>query len=112
MEALFTLPHTKNGPSLKPLPPIGFTWRSIFMKGRMKMRAAKFCERNVKVTEAGKAADILRRDYEDEVEVCVVDCFRRCLECRVKPFSRIQLTTVEAGDADSLVQKILQAIGK
>lgn len=76
------------------------------------MRAAKFCERNVKVTEAGKAVEILRLDYKDEVEVCIVDCFRRCLECRVKPFSRIQLTTIEAGDADSLVKKILEAVGK
>lgn len=76
------------------------------------MRAAKFCKQNVKVTEAGKAVEILRRNYEDEVEVYVVDCFRRCLECRVKPFSRIQLTTIEAGDADSLVQKILQTADK
>ncbi|RBW69581.1 DUF1450 domain-containing protein [Bacillus taeanensis] len=74
------------------------------------MRSAKFCERNVKVTEAGEAVDILQRDYADEVKVYVVDCFRRCLECRVKPFSRIQLTTIEAKDGETLVNKIIETV--
>ncbi|PGT88594.1 hypothetical protein COD11_05715 [Bacillus sp. AFS040349] len=76
----------------------------------MKMKVAKFCERNIEVTDAGKVKDILRRDYQDEVDVVVVDCFRRCLECRVKPFCRIQLTTIEANDGDILVTKIIQSV--
>jgi uncharacterized protein YuzB (UPF0349 family) len=80
------------------------------MKGRMRMRVAKFCERNIEVTEAGKVINILGQDYKDEVEVCVVDCFRRCLECRVKPFCRIQLTTIEADGEKTLVKKILQIV--
>ncbi|WP_257984389.1 hypothetical protein [Neobacillus cucumis] len=32
------------------------------------------------------------------------------LECREKPFCRIQLTTVEAKDAEGLVNKIIQSI--
>ncbi|MFV2049572.1 MULTISPECIES: DUF1450 domain-containing protein [Bacillaceae] len=74
------------------------------------MKVAKFCERNIEVTDAGKVKDILRRDYQDEVDVVVVDCFRRCLECRVKPFCRIQLTTIEANDGDILVTKIIQSV--
>ena len=74
------------------------------------MRVAKFCEQNIKVTDADKVIDLLRLHYQNEVEVSIVDCFRRCLECRKRPFCRIQLTTIEAKDAGSLVNKILQAI--
>jgi uncharacterized protein YuzB (UPF0349 family) len=74
------------------------------------MRSVKFCERNVKVTEAREAVEILRRDYAHEVKVYVVDCFRRCLECRVKPFCRIQLTTVEADDGKKLIEKVLETV--
>ncbi|MFC3884475.1 DUF1450 domain-containing protein [Bacillus songklensis] len=76
----------------------------------MRVRVAKFCERNIKVTPAGEAIDILRRSYQDDVEVRIVDCFRRCLECRVKPFCRIQLTTMEADKPEILVEKILQTV--
>lgn len=76
------------------------------------MRVAKFCERNIQVTDAAKVIDTLRQDYPDVVKVNVVDCFRRCLECRVKPFCRIQLTTVEANDGETLVRKVLETAGK
>lgn len=76
------------------------------------MRVAKFCERNIQFTEAGKAIESLRQNYTEYVEVRVVDCFRRCLRCRVQPFCRIQLTTVEASDGESLVKQILQAVQK
>lgn len=74
------------------------------------MRVAKFCERNITFAGTGEAIDILRRDYQDEVSVAVVDCFRRCLQCRVKPFCRIQLTTIEANDAKALVDKVIQTV--
>ena len=74
------------------------------------MRVAKFCERNIQFTEADKAIDILRQNYKDDVTVGVVDCFRRCLKCRVQPFCRIQLTTIEANDAEALVKQILQTV--
>ncbi|MCM3117831.1 YuzB family protein [Neobacillus sp. MER 74] len=74
------------------------------------MRVAKFCERNIKVTDADKVIDLLRLHYQNDVDVSIVDCFRRCLECRVRPFCRIQLTTIEADDAESLVNKILQTV--
>ena len=74
------------------------------------MRVAKFCERNIKVTEADKVIELLRLHYHDDVDVRIVDCFRRCLECRVRPFCRIQLTTIEADDAESLINKILQTV--
>jgi uncharacterized protein YuzB (UPF0349 family) len=74
------------------------------------VRVAKFCEQNSKITGADEAIDILRRYYQDTIEVRVVDCFRRCLECRVKPFCRIQLTTIEANDAKTLVEKILENV--
>jgi uncharacterized protein YuzB (UPF0349 family) len=74
------------------------------------MRVAKFCERNLKATEADEAIRILQRDYQGDVEVRVVDCFRLCLECRVKPFCRIQLTTIEAADAKTLVEKIIHTV--
>jgi uncharacterized protein YuzB (UPF0349 family) len=74
------------------------------------MRVAKFCERNVQFTDADKAIEILQQHYQDKVEVRVVDCFRRCLRCRVQPFCRIQLTTIEANNADDLVLQIVQAV--
>lgn len=74
------------------------------------MRVAKFCEQNSKVTDADKVIDLLRLKYENDVDVRIVDCFSRCLECRVKPFCRIQLTTIEADDAGSLINKILQTV--
>lgn len=74
------------------------------------MRVAKFCERNIEFTDAGKAIEILRQNYKDDVEVRVVDCFRRCLRCRIQPFCRIQLTTIEANDAEALVNQIVQTI--
>ncbi|KAA9032411.1 DUF1450 domain-containing protein [Niallia endozanthoxylica] len=74
------------------------------------MRVAMFCERNVEFTDADQAIKSLRQNYQDEVEVRVVDCFRRCLKCRVQPFCRIQLTTIEADDAKGLVQQILQVV--
>lgn len=74
------------------------------------MRVAKFCKRNVERTEATNVVGILRRDFSSEVEVCVVDCFRRCLQCHVKPFSRIQLTTLEEDDAQTLVESIMNMV--
>ncbi|MBP1154277.1 MULTISPECIES: DUF1450 domain-containing protein [unclassified Paenibacillus] len=74
------------------------------------MRVAKFCERNIKSAGTSEAIDILRRDYQGDVSVAVVDCFRRCLQCRVKPFCRIQLTTIEANDAKALVDQIIQTV--
>jgi uncharacterized protein YuzB (UPF0349 family) len=74
------------------------------------MRVAKFCERNIEFTDADKAMEILQVNYKEDVEIRVVDCFRRCLRCRVQPFCRIQLTTIEADDAESLVKRILQAV--
>jgi uncharacterized protein YuzB (UPF0349 family) len=74
------------------------------------MRVAKFCERNIKFTDAGKAIESLRQNYKDELEIRVVDCFRRCLKCRIQPFCRIQLTTIEANDAETLVKQILGAV--
>ena len=71
---------------------------------------AKFCERNIKVTDADKVIDLLRLDYKNDVDVRIVDCFSRCLECSVRPFYRIQLTTIEADDAGSLINKILQTV--
>ncbi|MDQ1002081.1 uncharacterized protein YuzB (UPF0349 family) [Neobacillus niacini] len=74
------------------------------------MRVAKFCERNIKVTDADKVIDLLRLHYQNDVDVRIVDCFSRCLECRVRPFFRIQLTTIEANDARILINKILQTV--
>jgi len=74
------------------------------------MRVAKFCEKNIEFTDADQAIKSLRQNYKEDVEVRVVDCFRRCLRCSVKPFCRIQLTTIEADDAKSLVQQILQVV--
>ncbi|MFD0825518.1 DUF1450 domain-containing protein [Neobacillus sp. M.A.Huq-85] len=74
------------------------------------MRVAKFCEQNIKVTDIDKVIDHLRTYYQNDVDVSIVDCFRRCLECRVRPFCRIQLTTIEADDAGSLINKLLQAV--
>ncbi|WP_373889903.1 DUF1450 domain-containing protein [Neobacillus cucumis] len=74
------------------------------------MRVAKFCERNIEFTEADKAIESLRMNYRDDIEIRVVDCFRRCLKCRVQPFCRIRLTTIEANDAEALVKQILKAV--
>jgi uncharacterized protein YuzB (UPF0349 family) len=74
------------------------------------MRVAKFCERNIKVTDADKVIELLRLHHKKDVDVRIVDCFSRCLECRVRPFCRIQLTTIEADDAGSLINKILQTV--
>ena len=74
------------------------------------MRVAKFCERNVERTESSEAVSILRKKYSDVVQVQVVDCFRRCLECRRKPFCRIQFDTIESSDAESLVEKIIEKV--
>ena len=74
------------------------------------MRVAKFCERNIKVTDADKVIELLRLHFQNDVDVRIVDCFSRCLECRVRPFCRIQLTTIEADDAESLINKILQTV--
>ncbi|MEW9667951.1 DUF1450 domain-containing protein [Ammoniphilus sp. 3BR4] len=72
---------------------------------------AKFCERNVEGTDAKTAIQQLEREYSNEVEIRIVDCFRRCLQCRVKPFCRIQLTTIEAEHASALVDKVMQTVG-
>ncbi len=82
----------------------------LIQKGNKRMRVAKFCERNIEFTDADQAIKSLRQNYKGDVDVRIVDCFRRCLRCRVKPFCRIQLTTIEAEDAKSLVQQILQAV--
>jgi hypothetical protein len=74
------------------------------------MRVAKFCERNIKVTDADRVIELLRLHYKKDVDVRIVDCFSRCLECRVRPFCRIQLTTIEADDAGSLINRILQTV--
>jgi uncharacterized protein YuzB (UPF0349 family) len=82
----------------------------FIQKGKKRMRVAKFCERNIQFTDADKAIEILRQNHKDAVDVCVTDCFRRCLKCRVQPFCRIQLTTIEANDAEDLVKQILQTV--
>lgn len=74
------------------------------------LRVAKFCERNLLLPEAKDAFEQLERDYSKEVTVRIVDCFRRCLECRVKPFCRIQLNTVEAQNADTLVERVVERV--
>jgi uncharacterized protein YuzB (UPF0349 family) len=79
-------------------------------KGKKQMRVAKFCERNIQFTDADKAIEILRQNHKDVVDVRVTDCFRRCLKCRVQPFCRIQLTTIEATDAETLVKQIVQTV--
>ncbi|MCM3790533.1 YuzB family protein [Domibacillus indicus] len=76
------------------------------------MRVAKFCKRNIEATEAGKVINILRRDYQGIVEPKTVGCFKRCLECRVTPFCRIQLTTIEAKNVNALVKKIIQTVNE
>lgn len=72
------------------------------------MKTAKFCERNLRLPAALEAIDILQREHNGRVALHVVDCFRRCLACRSMPFCRIRLTTVEAQDAASLIEKIIQ----
>ena len=74
------------------------------------MRVAKFCKRNVDRTEAASVIELLRRDFSGDIDVCIVDCLRRCLQCHVKPFSRIQLTTLEEDDAEILVQSIMDNV--
>lgn len=74
------------------------------------MRVVKFCKRNVSRGLSRRAFEQLRTCHHQEVDVRITDCFRRCLECRVKPFCRIQLVTIEAQDEDALVHKVLQMI--
>ncbi|MFB5188739.1 DUF1450 domain-containing protein [Alicyclobacillus fastidiosus] len=74
------------------------------------MRVAKFCKRNVSRGLSREAVRRLKKAHRKEVDVQIVDCCRRCLACRVQPFCRIQLTTIEAPDSDTLVQRILQAV--
>ncbi|MCF8565529.1 YuzB family protein [Alicyclobacillus tolerans] len=74
------------------------------------MRVAKFCKRNVSRGLSRKAVERLKKFHRKEVDVQIVDCFHRCLQCRVKPFCRIQLTTIEAPDSDALVKKVLEAV--
>lgn len=76
------------------------------------MRAVKFCENNLRRTESKEAMHILQRDYSDILKVYETDCFRRCLQCRLKPFCRIQLETIEADNAMELVDKVFQAVNK
>ncbi|NHN30538.1 DUF1450 domain-containing protein [Paenibacillus agricola] len=76
----------------------------------MTKRVAKFCKRNVERTEAASVVDLLRKDFAEEVDVSIVDCFRRCLQCHVLPFCRIQLTTIEDGDAQVLAKRIMDQV--
>ncbi|OMP66254.1 DUF1450 domain-containing protein [Domibacillus epiphyticus] len=76
------------------------------------MRAIKFCKKNLKVTESQIAKHIFQTNYSNLLNVYETDCFRRCLQCRVKPFCRIQLTTIEADDAKTLVDKVIQKINE
>lgn len=80
------------------------------MKEKLRMKAAMFCVRNVGDTSASEALDILIRDHGNEVKVRILDCLRRCLECRVKPFCKIQLTIIEANDAETLVENTLRTV--
>lgn len=50
---------------------------------------------------------MLQREYGGQIEVRVMDCFRRCLECRKRPFCRMQLRTIEAEDTAELIEKIM-----
>jgi uncharacterized protein YuzB (UPF0349 family) len=61
-------------------------------------------------TDACKAIEILRQNHKDEVDVVITDCFRRCLRCKELPFCRIQLTTIEENDAETLVEQIVQTV--
>lgn len=74
------------------------------------MRAVKFCKNNLRATESKKAMHILQQDYSHLLNVYETDCFRRCLQCRIKPFCRIQLQTIDADDAESLVQKVIHSL--
>lgn len=75
-------------------------------------RIVKFCETNVKVTNVAQVINILKNDYRDVLEVRIVDCFKRCLECRKKPFCRIQLHTIESSNSKTLVEQIIQSISR
>lgn len=72
---------------------------------------ASFCIQNVKVGGAKEVVDILERDYKDRVEVRVLDCFKRCLECKKQPFCKMKLETIQADDAQGLVEKIISKVG-
>ncbi|UOF92016.1 DUF1450 domain-containing protein [Fodinisporobacter ferrooxydans] len=77
-----------------------------------KKRMALFCKRNVEVGGARTVVDLLEREHKDEIEVRIVDCFKRCLACSRTPFCRMQLTTLEAGDGNALIEKIIQTARK
>ncbi|MHC5532958.1 DUF1450 domain-containing protein [Priestia megaterium] len=76
------------------------------------MAVIKFCEQNIKLPETNKTIKTLHQKQYDNIEICIVDCFRRCLKCRIKPFCRIQLITIEANNEESLVKKIIQTVQK
>ncbi|MCP8969989.1 DUF1450 domain-containing protein [Ectobacillus ponti] len=67
-------------------------------------RVVQFCHNNKPGQEA---VDLLQREYGGQIEVRVMDCFRRCLECRKRPFCRMQLRTIEAEDTAELIEKIM-----
>lgn len=71
------------------------------------IRAVKFCHRNIKRTDSSETLDVLKQEYKDVVSAYVTDCFRRCLRCRVNPFCRIQLETIEGENAHDLLNKVL-----
>jgi len=74
------------------------------------MRAVKFCTKNLRLEESKTAFQTLQTDYAEIVTVHETDCFRRCLQCKVKPYCRVQLDTIEAVNADLLVEKVLEYI--
>ena len=76
------------------------------------MKVIKFGEQNIKLSETIKTIKTLQQKRYDNIEICIVDCFRRCLRCRMMPFCRIQLITIEAKDEESLVEKIIQTVQK
>ena len=76
------------------------------------MRVIKFCEQNIRRTDSCHTLEVLEQEYDDLVKIFVTDCFRRCLRCRIKPFCRIQLETIEGDDAHDLLNKIQQHLDR
>ncbi|EGQ27831.1 hypothetical protein HMPREF9372_0166 [Sporosarcina newyorkensis 2681] len=76
------------------------------------MRAVKFCENNLRRTGSEQAKETLQKEYSELVNVYETGCFRRCLRCRVKPFCQIQLQTIEAENAEALVEKVIRYVNE
>lgn len=76
------------------------------------MRAVKFCKNNLRRTTSTQAKEILQKDFSKLVNVYETGCFKRCLRCRIKPFCQIQLETIEAENAEELVERVVRYVGE